>query len=375
MKNIVIIYGGSSPEHDVSILTGLHCAKHTPDDYKVILIYLTRNNEFVFGSRNPDDYISKNHKWEKCYFTNGALYKKNKKLCDIYCVVNCCHGGVGESGDLSSYFNIAGIPITGCNYLSAYNQQSKTAAREILTANGFAQPKYKSFTKAEYEKSHDEILNAAEFPVVVKPDNLGSSIGVSVVKNTADLSRAVDVAFKMCNKIIIEEYINFTKEINIAVMRHNGELIVSAAETVGGKDFFSFDEKYLNAGSGFLQGAKRYAQKSCTAAIDEAAGANQPSAETAEIISLAKKAYEVFNSGGVVRSDFLITDAEKYLNENNTVPGFLAYHLWLKAAIPYGIVIEDIINEAVCKFNAESGLITVFPSDILQKNKILVVEK
>lgn len=146
MKNIVVIYGGRSPEHDISVLTGLHCAKHITDDYIVRLVYMTKGNRFVMGKRKIDHYISgKCNMWAECRFSNGALYKCGLfggKVCDVWCVVNCCHGGSGESGELAGAMNIAGIPMTGCDGHSAFIQQSKSATREILTTHGFAQPKF-----------------------------------------------------------------------------------------------------------------------------------------------------------------------------------------------------------------------------------------
>lgn len=356
MKNIVVVYGGRSPEHDISILTGLHCAKHITDDYVVRLVYITRRNKFMLGGGGIDDYISgKCDRWAECRFANGALYKcgvLGKKVCDVLCVVNCCHGGSGENGELAGLMNIAGIPMTGCGAMSAYNQQSKTATREILTAHSFVQPKFQRVSKDNPQEIKIDL------PVIVKPDCLGSSIGIMVARTAEELRNGLDLAFTMCDTAVAEEYIADAREVNIAVMRKNGGLAVSAPEVVGGKNFFSFEEKYFNTESGFV--------KKGAGADDEFIREHE-----AEIGELAKQAYEIFGSCGIVRSDFLITPERIILNENNTVPGFMAYHLFLKKGVPYGVIIDDIINDAVDKFRASRTLKTEFGSEILLKNRIL----
>lgn len=359
MKNIVVIYGGRSPEHDISILTGLHCAKHITDDYSVRLVYVTRQNKFVLGGDNIDDYISgKCDCWAECRFANGALYKcgvLGKKVCNVWCVVNCCHGGSGENGELAGLMSIAGVPMTGCDTVAASAQQSKTATREILTAHSFAQPKFQSVSK---NGPRDIKI---ELPVIVKPDCLGSSIGITVARTAEELQNGLDLAFTMCSTAVVEEYFADMQEVNIAVMRKNGGLEVSSPEVVGGKNFFSFDDKYLNGG-----GSVGSQPKKGTGEEDEFVKKHE-----AEISGLAKQAYMIFGSSGVVRSDFLITAERIILNENNTVPGFMAYHLFLKKGIPYGVVIDAMINNAVDEFNEKHNVETEFRSEILVKNRIL----
>jgi D-alanine-D-alanine ligase len=258
---------------------------------------------------------------------------------------------------------MANIPITSCNFLSAFAQQSKTATRKILTANGFTQPKFAEISKLEYDYLGEGVIDSIkiDLPVIVKPDTLGSSIGITVAKTKDELLDGLQLAFTMCDSAIVEEFIGDMKEVNIAVMRHNDEIISSSPESVGGEKFFSFDEKYLNTESGFV--------KKGTGKDDEFVKSVEP-----EIGDLAKKAYEIFDSSGVVRSDFIITDTKTILNENNTVPGFMAYHLWQKSGTPYGVVIDDMIGDAVKQFECQNDLKTEFGSEILSKNRSLVTD-
>ncbi len=345
MRNVIIIYGGRSPEHDVSILTGLHLAKNITDDFNFTLVYITKENKFVYGSKKIDDYISGKA-------SRNKEYKFNKK---IDCIINCCHGGIGESGELSAFMKIKNIPITGCDFVAAWKQQSKSETRRILTQAGFLQPRYQKLTKSNMNKINISL------PVIVKPDMLGSSIGISIARSKQELIDAIDLAFSMCDEVIVEEFFENIKEVNIAVMRSNGKVITSAMEVVGNENFFSFDEKYLNSSSGFIKKSGKNPDEDF---LDEIAN---------QVKEIAVRAYETFGSSGVVRTDFIIQDKKVILNENNTIPGFMGYHLWLKANIPYGIVINDMVEEAIDK-HTKDDKIYHFNSDILTKNKQLVLE-
>lgn len=345
MQNIVVIYGGQSPEHDVSILTGLHLAKHITEDYQVTLVYLTKQNKFVHGTRNLDAYIN----------GKAAKAKPFKDWAKVACVVNCCHGGVGENGALAAMMQIYHLPLTSCDPVSAWQQQSKIQTRQMLTAAGFLQPKFQVVKSLDLDKIK------LPLPLVVKPEMLGSSIGVAVVRSKEELFEAVKTALQMGERVIVEEYIADMKEVNIAVRRHRGEIVTSGLELIASQKFFSFQEKYFNTESGFIK-------KSSTS----------PDAEflqkvTPKIQELAVKAYQLFNAKGVVRVDFMVKGEQIILNELNTVPGFMAYHLWLKSGVPYGVVIDDLIKEAILA-QQKQQYITHFDSDILQKNRQLVVE-
>ncbi len=346
MLKIGIIYGGNSTEHDVSILTGLHLAKHITENYQYFLIYLTRDNRTVIGSRKISDYITGKA-------TKARSFHHWRKL---DCVVNCCHGGMGEDGTLAAVLKFYQIPITSCDAVAGWLQQSKTATRQILTAAGFLQPHFQVLT------TFDVTQVKLPLPLVVKPDLQGSSIGITVVRTKEELSEALKTAFALDNRVIVEELITNMREVNIAVMRENGKVITSALEVVGGEKFFSFSEKYFNNESGFIK-------KNGQSSDDKFLAEIEP-----KIKDMAERAYYLFGSCGVVRVDFMVQKEKIILNEINTVPGFMAYHLWLKAKIPYGVVIDNLVQDAIIRFNKNKHLITHFDSEILKKNQQLVVE-
>ena len=346
MMNLGVIYGGSSTEHDVSILTALHLVKHVTENYKVFLIYLTRDNRALVGSYKIDDYITGKA-------SHARQFKAWQKLS---CVINCCHGGVGEDGTLAAALQLHHIPVTSCDSTAAWLQQSKIATRQILTAAGFLQPKFQVVTSTD-------ITNIQlPLPLVVKPDLQGSSIGISIAHTADELKTALATALKLDTRVIVEEYLPTMREVNVAVMRESGRVITSALELVGGEKFFSFDEKYFNTNSGFV--------KKNTASPDDEFLAKIES----QIKTIAERAYRLFNACGLVRVDFMVQGDQIYLNEINTVPGFMAYHLWLKAHMPYGVVIDNLVQDTLARQQVKQQLVTHFDSQILEKNRHLVVE-
>jgi len=346
MIKIGVIFGGNSTEHDISILTGLHLAKHVTDDYQVTLIYLTHDNRTVVGSHKIDDYISGKA-------AKAKIFRDWQKLA---CVINCCHGGMGEDGTLAAVLKFYQVPISSCDAASAWLQQSKIATRQVLSATGFVQPKFQVLTTADVTQV------TLPLPVIVKPDLQGSSIGITVAHNQDELKTALESALRLDIRVIVEEFISDMHEVNVAVMRENGKIVTSALEIVGGKKFFSFDEKYFNVDSGFVK-------KSGRTPDDEFLAKVEP-----QIKTMAEKAYQVFHSNGVVRVDFMVQGEKIILNEINTVPGFMAYHLWLKAKIPYGVIIDNLIQDAIRRQKQNRHLITRFDSEILIRNRQLVVE-
>ncbi len=347
MLKIGIIYGGKSTEHDVSILTGLHLAKHVTEDYKVVLIYLTHENKAVVGSRKIDDYISGKA-------VKARPFREWKKL---GCVINCCHGGAGEDGTLAAVMDFYGVPITSCNAVSGWLLQSKIATRQVLTAAGFLQPRFQVLTNQDLSQIK------LPLPLIVKPDLQGSSIGINIARTKEELKTAINTALSLSGRVIVEEFFDKMREVNVSVMKEHEKVVTSALELVGGEKFFSFEEKYFNAESGFVKKSGKTVDDVFLNKIES------------EIKRLAEQAYILFKADGVVRVDFIVVDDNKIvLNEINTVPGFMAYHLWLKAHVPYGVVIENLIKDAIARFNQKYACISRFDSKILDKNRHLVVE-
>jgi D-alanine-D-alanine ligase len=362
--NIAIIYGGESVESDVSVLTALHLAKNIGDDINAHLVYICGGGQMVTSKRNGvlknvDYYLNPSsfRGASECFFAADGLYKKTRfgarRAAKIDVVINCCHGGAGEDGRLAGMFEILNIPVTSSPPSAAAAIQSKSRTREILTQNAFSQPKFQVIKSAA-----DPIT--IPLPFVVKPDNLGSSIGITIVRTEPEIAPAVELAFTFDTTVTVEEFIPSADEINCSAFYYRagstGRVLTSVPEIIK-KDtsFFDFETKYLNTQSGFIK---------------KGAGAAETHPAFDEIKKLTARAYEIFNCAGVVRADFLVAGERVILNEINSVPGFFAYHLWLKSGLPYSVLIEMLTEQAVK--NAQTRKKLHFSSEILQKNRDLV---
>jgi len=362
MKNIVVLFGGNSVEHDISILTGLHAARHVLDDTHVTLVYLTRDGQMLTSGSmgilsKIDNHINgKVKKAPRCFFANGCLYAK--KVRKVSAVLNCCHGGAGEDGRLAGMLEMLNVPVTSCSYTAAANLQSKTKTREVLCAAGFDQP-------TVYKEQSD-----IKYPVIVKPDTLGSSIGITVAHNEHELNMALNLAFSLDKNVIAEQFLENAAEINCSAFRYGDKIWVSKCEKMSSKnEFLDFDTKYLDNTSGFAT-PKAQGSRAKREVLQKRSSEEEQIEHADEIRQLTRKAYELFGCRGVVRADFLIADGKIYLNEINTVPGFLSYHLWLKTGLPYGTLINMLTEQA--QIDAQSSTKTAFESEILQKNRNLV---
>jgi D-alanine-D-alanine ligase len=372
MKNIAVVFGGCSVEHDISILTGLHAAKHV-EGYRVHLVYLGRDNKMMTGEslRDVNFYTRDSGKAKQCFFANGSLlivgFLGRVRRVTISAILNCCHGGAGEGGALAGLADIANIPVTSCDIGCAQKIQSKTRTREILTSSGFAQPKYHSITKAEYDTNGDDLVKKILVDLgkklIVKPDSLGSSIGISTATSVEELRSSLELAFEMDSNVIVEEFIDNAVEINCAALLSDGKVMISRCEEINRKhDVFDFENKYMDSGSGFIKKGKSRSHKN-----DEV-----ESELHLQIQDLTLRAYKIFGASGVVRADFLVSNDKVYLNELNSVPGFLAYHLWARKRVPYCVVIDMLVREAINQRQGKKMLKTVFSSDILTKNSALI---
>jgi len=352
---VTIVYGGKSVEHDVSILTALHLCKNCPEDWRVDLLYMTLDGGFIkSGSngklKNVDFYLRKNR---------GKKFDAEMlKNTDI--VINCCHGGFGEDGHLASFLDVLGVRYTSCPPISAHNLQSKSRTREILTANGFAQPNYVVLNK----KTNVNL----PFPVIVKPDSLGSSIGITIAHDDDELNRAIDLAFTLDDRVIVEQFIENADEVNCSALKYGGKIMTSACEKIQkSRELFDFETKYLDDQSGFVQKRKTGGASADCGKFLRLEQAVLVHPLEPRVKELTAKAYEIFECAGVVRADFLIANDTVYLNEMNTVPGFMAYHLWLKNGLPYTTLIE-----MMTQVTPKTPKNVKFSSEILQKNRNLV---
>lgn len=368
MKNVVVLLGGPSVEHDVSIVTGLGVVKNLSSEYNVMVVYVNNQGQWLTGQKLKELKTYQNHDFKglkKCSFTPNtksltvfSLFG-NKKV-PVYCVVNCMHGRMGEDGCVQGMLNLAKIPSTSASVVASSVCMDKKLTKTFLKANGIDVVEDVSFNKEKF-KFKDDIVKRIErelgYPCIVKPNSLGSSVGVCVVSNQEELLNAIESALVYDDKVLVEKYIQNARELNIAVGDFDGVVTSNIEEVYLETDVYDFESKYKN------KGIKRIVPAKLNSTLKK------------KIESVAKKAYDLLCCEGVVRSDFLYGD-KLYLNELNTIPGSLAFYLWKEPKIEIKKYLRLLIESSVEKFD-KKDLKSDIESNILNtiKDESFLIKK
>ena len=360
MKKLCVIFGGESSEHDISIITGLQLSKkfYTEELEK---IYMGLDNKFYLASKVEDLKFFENKqnlKLIEIVFHDGAIYKKGmtlKKLFDVDCVVNCCHGGVGENGDLAGFFQVNKIKCTSANSLSSHIAMDKNLTKELVKD---IVPVVKGIkvTKSNFNKTKKLIDETFDNDLIVKPNSLGSSIGVKAC-NKENFTNQIEAIFEMCDDALVEERVVEIAEYNQACYRSKEGLVLSAIEhPISKHEFLTFEDKYQS--------------KSKTKGRDREIPANISHELEEKIINYTSKIYERLGMNGVVRIDYMFDKATNklYFNEINTIPGSMAFYLYEPLGIDYITLVENLIENAedIKKF-------AYFDTQILKDKKIYFI--
>ena len=327
-KRIIIIFGGKSFEHDVSIKSAKSILKAiNKEKYEIKLIY-----------------INKEGTWYLCENINkleDLVPIKDTKIFDnCDCVFPVLHGNYGEDGKLQGLLDMINIPYVGCNLISSAISMDKVFTKIILNNEDILQAKYIAIKKNEYniDNLKIQIKEKLGYPCFIKPANAGSSVGISKIYHEHELEKNISEAFKYDKKILIEECI-YGREVEIGVLG-NDEIIASkVGEVIPGDDFYSYDAKYNSKES----------MVKIPATISESL--------YNKIKETAIKAYKALECSGLSRIDFFIQNETNkiYLNEINTLPGFTNISmypiLFENIGIKYDVLIDKLIDLGIKNFN------------------------
>lgn len=380
--NIAVIFGGRSVEHEISVISARQCiAAINKNKYQVIPIYISKQGHWYTGERllkleNYRDLEQLLVQSQKIVLSqnagSGKIYKESpgifgtKAIATIDIAFPVMHGTYGEDGSLQGLLETMNIPYVGCDVLASAITMDKVATKMMLKTLGISVLDDCWFYAHEWVENKDAVLAKIKtkfnYPLIVKPGNLGSSIGVTAVSNDNALEDAIDLAVSMSQRIIVEPKICNLKEVNCSVLGDCELAEVSVCEEPVRSDaVLSYQDKYLgNAKSGKgMSSAKRR----IPAAI--------PNEVSVKIQAMAKQAFINLNCSGVVRIDFLIdqnTD-EIYLCELNTIPGSLAFYLWEPMGVNFNVLIDRLIGLALKKHRESNNLVVSYNTNILKDFK------
>ena len=297
-KNVLVVVGGTSGEREVSLASGRACIK------------ALKKKKYKVSSFDPK-------------FKNLNLINKSKT--DV--IFNALHGKGGEDGIAQSYFEYLKIPYTHSGVISSYNAMNKIISKELFIKNKILTPKYFTLTKKELKnKNFKKLLmkKKTNFPLVVKPINEGSSLGVKIIKNFKELYGSLNLLFKKYDQLMIESYIG-GQEIQVAVINNNA---LGAIELVPKRQFYDYKAKYSKAANTKHIMPARLNRKNYL-----------------KVLKLAKKAHKALNCKGVTRTDFKFYKNKFYLLELNTQPGMTSLSLEPEISRYSGIIFEDLVEK------------------------------
>ncbi len=348
MQKIAVFFGGKSCEHEISVLTGVF-ALNVLDrtKYEIYPVYIhTDGKTYTSPTMFQLETFKENriHSFQRVFFEEGGMYawkdkKRIKWITKIDCALNCCHGGLGEGGGLSALMAWQGIPFASPDITPSSVFMDKYTTKLFLRALNIPTVDYIRVNESDYKGRGAFLLKSIEsrlkYPVVIKPAHLGSSIGITLAQNEEEAKRAIEQAFLLDDRVIVEKYLQEKRDVNCAAYAIDGEIYVSEVEEAFGNGVYSFEEKYVKRGQETPLSPKTSGIKPLVGELRD------------KIRAYTKTVYKRMDLSGVVRMDFLVSEGKAYLCEVNTVPGSLAYYLFCERVSDARTFFGDLIEEGI----------------------------
>ena len=369
--NIGVFFGGRSTEHEISVISASQAmAAINRDKYDVTPIYISKQGKWytgdlLFDTANYRDMNALIAKCQEVYmrpaYGDYNLYKAKKPLfgsdvvAHIDVVIPVLHGSNGEDGIFEGILESIGIPFAGCNTFSSANGMDKISMKMIMQACNIPVVDYVWFTDKQWFAQRDAIIADIEgklgYPVIVKPANLGSSVGIGRATSREQLVEKIDEAEVYSTRLIVEHMVEDLQEINCSVLGDCDEYQTSVLEEpIKSGEILSYQDKYM----GGSKGAKgmQASQKRIPAEL--------PDDVTKRIQFLAGETFRVLSCHGVSRVDVIRdrSNGEIYVNEINTIPGSLSFYLWEATGIRFDQLMDRLVELAL-KRKRESANKTV----------------
>lgn len=344
--SVCVLFGGVSPEHEVSLRSAESVLNHLDKEkYHILPVGITKDGDWIYFG-GTDYSMLPAGTWQNCPENRRAAispihgqgllsFENDCMLRDrIDVVFPVLHGENGEDGSMQGLLKIAGIPYVGPQVAASAACMDKTITKLIAGHAGVRQAKWELVTKYAMEQDPDKVIAAVEcaldYPVFVKPAGTGSSVGVAKAKNRACLESALAAALRYDSKVLVEEYID-GQEIEVAVLGNEKPIASVCGEIDAGAEFYDYDAKYINNCSSLYIPArldKQVAEKVRRTAIT---------------------VYQAMGCRGLSRVDFFVTrlNREVVFNEINTLPGFTSISMYPKLFEASGIGYSELLDRLI----------------------------
>lgn len=383
--SVGVLFGGNSVEHEVSVISASQ-AMHALDKekYNVVPVYITKDCKFYTGEALLDIKKYKDipallaeceevilKKGEACaelVKAKGGLFaKKIVAVCDMFIPV--VHGTNVEDGTLQGFLEMLGVPYAGCDVTASALGMDKYAMKCVLRDAGVKVLDAVCFYSREYFKQSEAVVekieSKIEYPVIVKPVNLGSSVGIKVARDRDGLIEAIDEAATFSHKVLVEKAIEQLREVNCSVLGDYEECEASVLEEPisSGGDILDFKDKYQggsknsDGGSKGMSGSSRKVPAEVTKEQEEA------------IKEMCLTTFKALNCNGVARIDVMIDEAtgEIFVNEINTIPGSLSFYLWEAAGLKFDKLMDKIVYFAQKRAREREKLSFSYDTNLLSE--------
>ncbi len=390
---VALMFGGKTVEHEVSVISGIQALKSMDiDKYEVIPVYMTKENDMYTGAdigriesyrdipallKHSQRVIMVNEGGRVQLVPYPAKMFGGQKPVAIDIAFPVVHGTNVEDGALQGYLKTVGIPFVGPDVTSSAISMDKFITKAVLKEAGVPVLDAKVYTMADYEhpeKIADDIEKSFGYPVIIKPVNLGSSVGIGVAKSRDELIDAIDDAFRYAARVMAEHAISRLREINCSVLGDENEALASECEEpLTSGEILSYEDKYVNSG-GKKGGSKggSGSKGAGMANLSRKIPAELSPEMREEIRELAVKSFKALGCCGVSRIDFMIDEEEDklYFNEINPIPGSLSFYLWEPVGVPYKELLDRMIQLALKRTRVEESLTFTFDTNILANAKL-----
>ena len=387
------MFGGKTVEHEVSVISGIQALKSMDTDkYEVIPVYMTKENDMYTGPdigkiesyrdipallKHSQRVIMVNDGGRVQLVPYPAKMFGGQKPVAIDIAFPVVHGTNVEDGALQGYLKTVGVPFVGPDVTSSAISMDKFITKAVLKEAGVPVLDAKVYTMSDYEypeKIADDLEKSFGYPVIIKPVNLGSSVGIGVAKSRDELIDAIDDAFRYAARVMAEHAISKLREINCSVLGDENEAFASECEEpLTSGEILSYEDKYVNSGGKKVGSKGGSGSKGAGMAnLSRKIPAELSPEKREEIRELAVKSFRALGCCGVSRIDFMIDEEEDmlYFNEINPIPGSLSFYLWEPVGVPYKELLDRMIQLALKRTRVEESLTFTFDTNILANAKL-----